>query len=154
MRLPGYTADAAVYRTNNHYRLAGSLSGDGPASVVPQGCGWVEGIVCGAVIGIGTVICTASCLASPALGGFPCWACWAAFLGGSSAACWDCIPAWMQAIINEFGSGGGSGSGGGGGGIGPPPCCPQGRSCRCGGKCIPGRGCVGGMCLGPKEECP
>jgi hypothetical protein len=156
MNLPGFTAEAAVYKTPNLYRLSagGAFLGDGNTNVTPQGCDWVDALVCGTVIAIGTVVCTASCLASPAAGGIPCWACWTAFLGGSSAACWDCIPAWMQAIINDLGSGGGGGNGGGGGGGGGTyTCCPIGRSCRCGGRCVPGRGCVGGTCLGPKEEC-
>lgn len=42
MNLPGFTAEAGAYKTNNHYRLAagGNFSGDGTASVVPQDCGW------------------------------------------------------------------------------------------------------------------
>ena len=45
-------------------------------------------------------------------------------------------------------------SGGGGGGGGGPLCCPQGTTCRCGGTCVPGKGCVDGVCLGPHQQCP
>jgi hypothetical protein len=157
MNLPGFTAESSAYRTHNHYRstAGGSFLGDEGAGVIPQGCGWLEGILCGALIATGTVVCTASCLASVEAGGFPCWACWSAFLVGSAAACWDCIPAWMQSIINEFESGGGDGGSGGGGGGNPPPapCCPINTTCRCGGRCVPGKGCVGGKCLRSTEVC-
>jgi hypothetical protein len=33
------------------------------------------------------------------------------------------------------------------------PCCPAGSSCKCGGLCVPGVGCVGGQCLEPGESC-
>jgi hypothetical protein len=157
MKLPGFAAESSVYRTNNHYRSAasGSFLGDGVTGVTPQGCGWIEGILCGGLIAIGTVVCTASCLASPALGGFPCWECWTAFLGGATAACWDCIPAWMQDLIDEFESGGGNGGGGGGGTGG---CCPPGK--RCCGKCrltvVNNRHYLicDDACVGPHQERP
>lgn len=120
MTVPAFTADASLYRTSNHYRLgsSGSFPGDGNTTVFPQGCGRIEGIECGFVIAGGIVVCTASCLASPALGGFPCWACWTGYLGALYGFCKDCIPSWMKALIDEFESGH---SGGGGGGLGGVP---------------------------------
>lgn len=157
MNLPGFNAEVSVYKTNNHYRVAagGSSPGDGNATVVPQGCGWLDGILCGGLIAGGIVVCTASCLASPALGGFPCWLCWTGFLGFSYPFCKDCIPAWMQALIDEFESGGGSGGGGGGGGGGGvAECCPSGR--RCCGSCVKVSGGLrcDGACVGANQECP
>ena len=47
--------------------------------------------------------------------------------------------------------------GGGGGGGGIPRCCPPGRECRCGGRCVTQTdgsvSCVHGECLTPTESC-
>lgn len=157
MPMPGFTADTSVYKTNNHYRFGAgaSLASDGSVNVVPQGCGWIEGITCGVIIGGGVVVCTASCLASAELGGFPCYACWAAYLGGLYGYCRDCIPSWMKALIDEFESGGGSGGSGGGGGGGGTShrCCPPGK--RCCGTCqkVPGGTMCDDVCVGPHQLC-
>jgi hypothetical protein len=155
MPMPGFTAEVSAYKTNNSYRLGagGSLSGYGEASVIPQGCGWVEGITCGVVIAGGVVVCTASCLASPALGGIPCYLCWAGYLGALYGFCHDCIPAWMRALVDQGSSGGGSGGGGGGGGSSHPPC-PTGQKC-CGSLVKMGGHLVcDGDCVPRKEACP
>jgi len=156
MMLPGFTAEASAYRTKHQYRMAaGSFAGDGTGSVVPQGCGWIKGGLCAAVIGGGVVVCTASCLASPELGGFPCYACWTGFLGATSGFCKDCIPGWMRLIIGSFESGGGGGgsTGGGGGGSSHPPC-PTGQKC-CGDLVKMGGHLVcEGDCVPRKDACP
>ncbi len=162
MKLPGFAAESSVYRTNNHYRLAAGATylSEGNATIVPQDCGVLQGIECGAFIAAGAVFCTADCLAGAAAGpagGFPCWACWTAFLGGATAACWDCIPAWMKALIDEFESGGGSGGGGGafGGGAGGGQCgCPVGEKC-CG-NCVKKGGLrmCDGLCVRRNQQCP
>lgn len=138
IQIPGFTAEAALYRTNNHYQFAagGSFLSDGNKSVTPQGCGWIKGGICGAFIAGGIAVCTASCLASPALGGFPCYLCWTSFLGGTYGYCRDCIPGWMRALIDVFegggGSSGGSSSGGGGGPVRDPRrCCERNEFGRC-----------------------
>jgi hypothetical protein len=134
MRTPGFTGEASVYKTNNLYRLAagGSFPTDGSTKVVPQECRLFEEVVCGGFIAEGVVLCGGLCAAGPEA----CLACWAGVLGGAYDLCKDCIPA------------------GGGGGGGPAPCCPVGTTCRCGGKCVPGQGCVDGVCLRPNQECP
>jgi hypothetical protein len=144
MNLPGFTAEASLYKTNNRYRSsAGGFSADGNA-VAPQDCGFTKGLFCGTFIAGGTVVCTASCLASPALGGIPCWVCWTGFLGGLYGFCRDCIPGWMKALIDLAEGAPTAPPATGGGGLPPPtkgPCgCPLGS--RCCGKCIkiPGQG--------------
>ena len=134
MNMPGFTAGLSAYKTRNPYRLAtsGSFQHDGEASVVPQDCGLFEEVVCGGLIVEGALLCAGLCVAGPEA----CIACWAAALGYAYSLCKDCIPR---------SSGGGGGS---------PSCCPIGATCRCGGKCVPGRGCIGGTCLRPNQECP
>jgi hypothetical protein len=154
MPLPGFTAEAGVYKTNNHYRLVagGSFLSDGNTAVVPQGCGWGEGILCGTLIVTGAAACTAFCFSGPG----PCAACWLAYLGGLYQFCKDCIPAWMQDLINELGGGsaGGGGTGPGGGGTGGGGCCPAGK--RCCGRCVKvsGRLSCDDVCVGPHQLCP
>lgn len=156
MTLPGFGAEASAYVTNNAYRQTAGAghAANGALEVVPQDCGFVEGLVCAPVIAGGIAICTASCLASAELGGIPCYLCWAAFAGSLYGFCRDCIPAWIRAIID--GVEGGGGGGGGGGGV--PLCCPPGKSCRCGGRCVTQADgsirCVGGLCLSPHQVCP
>jgi hypothetical protein len=159
MNLPGFTAEASLYKTNGHYRSsAGSFSADGNA-VAPQGCGFVKGITCGAVIAGGVVVCTASCLASPALGGIPCLVCWTGYLGALYGFCRDCIPSWMRALLDLAEDGGNGGGGGGGGGPLPPPTkgpcnCPLGS--RCCGPCVkvPGQGLIcDGECVPRAMAC-
>ena len=130
MKMPAFTAEASLFRTNNHYRFAngGSLLADGNATVTPQGCGLFKGIFCGTAIAAGTIACTGLCFYGPA----PCAACWTTFLGVAYSACKDCIPDWMRALIDIFeGSGDGAGGGGGGGGSSTPPpaLCDRGEKC-------------------------
>lgn len=153
MSTPMFTADRSLYRSEGRYQFAvsGTARNGGEAVVVPQDCGIVDGILCGALIGTGTAACGALCLDG---GPAACAVCWTTLLGGLYQFCHDCIPAWMRALIDEFEGGGG----GGGGGGSLPRCCPIGRTCRCGGKCVTNSNgtisCVGGVCLEPNQSCP
>ena len=138
MKTPGFSAETSIYQADNHYRSAahGSFLSNGNATITPQGCGVLNSLFCAGFIGICTPLCIASCAIDTA----SCAACFALCLGGTYLTCKDCIP----------GTGGG---GGGGGGNNPPLCCPRGQSCRCGGTCVPGMGCVDGECLSPGQSC-
>jgi hypothetical protein len=146
MNIPGYTAEASVYKTNNHYRLTagGSFPSDGNTTVTPQDCSWFfELPICAGVIAGGVAVCTASCLAGAAagpLGGIPCALCWTTFLGASYGFCRDCIPEWMRALIDAV-----SGDGGGGGGVvcgSNQKCCETDAQGRC------------TLCSPPHGQCP
>lgn len=118
--IPGFTGEASLYHTNNHYfTTGGGFLSEGHAIVTPQACGWIRGITCGGAIAGGVVLCTSICL-----GGGPaaCYACWAGALGLIGFGfCRDCIPKWMRDLIDAFENGGGGGGGGSGGGGGPRP---------------------------------
>ena len=149
MTIPGFNAEASLYKTSNRYRLAanGSVPTGGNTVVIPQDCGVVKGITCVAGITLGVGLCTGICLEPPPANPLACYICWAAAFPGSLLAfCKDCIPEWMRDLINLFES-----CGGGGGG--DPSCCPPGKTCRCGGRCLSGL-CLGGTCLDPGEGCP
>jgi hypothetical protein len=152
MTVPTFNAEASLYRAENHYRSAAAAnhSAQEGFTVMPQSCGLFRGIFCGAVIGLGSAACTALCFYGPG----PCAACWTAELGGLYQSCRDCIPAWMRALVDAFEEGGG----GGGGGGGSPSCCPQGKQCKCGGRCVTANdgsvSCVDGVCLTPTQSCP
>lgn len=165
MGMPNFTAEESLYVTRNHYRVAdgGGFWSDGRVDVVPQDCGWLKGILCGGVVAAAVVVCGASCAVGAAagpLGGIPCWECLVGFGLVSTAACFDCLPGWIQDVINgieSIGGGGDGGGGGGGGGSGTHgPCnCPAGTKC-CG-QCTteivglkPVRICLGGC----KATCP
>jgi len=146
MNLPGFIAEASVYDTANYYRGGPAAAGDAE-DVIPQGCGFVEGIVCALVIPATVLFCTGTCVES---GGLACAACVTTAMGALYSACKDCLPAWIQAIL---GGNGGSGGGGGGGNL----CCRIGTQCKCGGTCQMVNGhmrCVGGVCLEPNQHCP
>jgi hypothetical protein len=148
MKMPGFTAETSLYKTNNHYRLnaIGSSLSAGNTTVTPQGCGIGETIFCGTAIAGGSVLCVSACLAGPA----PCVTCWTGVLAiVGYGFCRDCIPGWMRAVIDIFDSG----SGGGGGGSSPPPppsCCPRGQ--RCCGSCASGT--CDDACISPGQSCP
>jgi hypothetical protein len=151
MQLPNFTAEASIYQTTSHYRLTagGDVLAHRNGNVVPQDCGWFQGIFCGVVVLATTAACSALCFGGP----IPCGVCVTAALGASYGACKDCLPSWIRALLDIFESGGG---GGGGGGGGPIPCCPNGSSC-CG-ECLPrpdGRGeYCDDACVGPNQVCP
>jgi hypothetical protein len=149
--LPGFTAEASLYQTNNHYRSAagGSVLRDGNATVTPQDCGWIKGSICGGWIAAGIPFCSASCVIGAAGGGIPCWICWTGFLGGLYGYCRDCLPGWISDLLDLAESGGGGG-GGGGGGSPQPVTCPSGTRC-----CDPVNGlCQAGACFPPSMQCP
>jgi hypothetical protein len=156
MDIPGFAAERSLYQTKNHYWLAadGGSRISGNETVTPQGCGFVEGLVCGALIPIATTFCVGTCVES---GGLACAACFSVALGAAYSACKDCLPAWIRAIIDS-GSGDGGGGGGGGGGTTTThgPCgCPL--RTRCCGKCVkmPGRApFCDDECVATHLQCP
>jgi hypothetical protein len=139
MSMPGFAAEASLYKTNNHYRFSpsGGFQADGNAMVTPQGCGWIKGSICGGIIVGGIAVCTASCVAGVASGGISCGICWVGYLGALYGFCKDCIPEWMKALIDavsDDGGGSSGGSGGSGGSTSGPCHCPVGT--RCCGTCV------------------
>lgn len=133
MNLPGFSADASLFRTAHVYR--GSSRGPGgrgaalPSAITAQAS------------------CTDSCWEQY---GICAGLCLLTFNPASIAGCeFGC---WIKNLICQAGCE----SGGGGGG--PPMCCPFGRSCRCGGRCVTqpngSIACVDGVCLAPHQECP
>jgi hypothetical protein len=134
MALPGYAADASLYRTSQPYRGTRSEPvGDAGTTVVAQQI---------------TFTCRDSCVASALLCGLGCawatgpfaWVCPLLCVGGLALCLGRCPPD----IV------------GGGGGV--PQCCPPGRTCRCGGQCVTNPNgtisCVDGLCLTPNQQCP
>jgi hypothetical protein len=151
MALPGYAAEASLYKTSNHYHVtatSGILS-DGNTTVTPQGCGIGQAIGCFAFVAGVTIVCGGAC----ASGIVP--ACVACVLGvgalGTYVACHDCLPDAITSVADQGLSGGGDG------GTPVPRCCPQGRTCRCGGRCVTNPNgtisCVNGECLTPNQQC-
>lgn len=66
INMPGFAAEALLYRTSNHYFTAGGgFVSDGNTTVTPQGCRWLNGILCGTAIVAGTALCLDACLAGP-----------------------------------------------------------------------------------------
>ena len=151
MRMPGFSAELSAYKTDNHYQISGirSFSNAGGRTVNPQGCSTTDSIICGSFIAVTVATCTPICIATL---GAACAECVAGSLvGWLYPACSDCLPAWIRAIIAGASNGGGSGTGN------PPPCCPQGRTCKCGGTCQMVNGalaCVNRVCLSPNQKCP
>jgi hypothetical protein len=131
MALPGYAAEASLYRTSGCYRGASSSPvGDAGLTVVAQQ------IDCDALCAIKWQACNIGCAIS---GGI--------FAPFCLAACGVTFGLCLNDCPN-----------GGGGGGGVPQCCPQGRTCRCGGRCVTNPNgtisCVGGECLTPNQQCP
>ncbi len=130
MNIPGFAAEASLYKTGQSYRGSKGVSGVGTASPI--------------------VAAQTSCIDS-------CWQqyglcaglCLLTFNPGAIAACeFGC---WVKNLFCQ------ANCPVGGGGGGTPECCPFGRTCRCGGKCVTVNGrlsCVDGVCLGPHEQCP
>ncbi len=152
MKMPGFSAEASLYRTTNHYGFAagGSFLSDGSTTVIPQDCGFIKWLSCGVLIGTGVIVCGGACASGIAVA---CAGCIATVFGGTLAIdCYDCLPEWIRDVIEGGGSGGG---GGGGGGTGGPCGCPRGTRC-CGGCTkVPGQGLVcNDECIGPGEVCP
>jgi hypothetical protein len=133
MTLPGYTAEASLYRTSVHYRGKhhAGRQGYGNLGVAPQACSGFKVLVCNPAI-LACNLCLAFFPSVPLVLG-----CYAACLGGLYAYCGDCLD------LIDVPSNGGGGSGGGG-------CCPRGR--RCCGSCASGT--CDDVCVGPGQSCP
>jgi hypothetical protein len=59
MTMPGFTAEASLYKTNGCYQLiaSGGFLSDGSTTVVPQGCGFFRWLACGAAVGACVPLC-------------------------------------------------------------------------------------------------
>jgi hypothetical protein len=130
MALPGYAAEASLYWTSRSYRRVSSLADDSGLAVVAQQ------IDCNTLCAIKWQVCNIGCATSTGPLVFLCLAaCGAAF-----GLCLSGCPS----------------DGDGGGGV--PRCCPPGRTCRCGGRCVTNPNgtisCVDGQCLTPNQQCP
>jgi hypothetical protein len=124
MSLPGFTAHSSLYKSKNSY-----TSGVSTHLALGPDAGLVPQLLdCSGKCAVAWEICNLSCT----LG----------FLGNPI-----CLGACLFQFVDCLDS---CPDGGGGG---PPSCCPPGTSCRCGGRCIPGKGCIGGTCLRPGEHC-
>ena len=129
MAIPGYAAEASLYKTTWLYRgYSGISRGDAGSSVVAQQ------LTCEQNCEAAAAICVAAC--------FP-------FNPLCLAACFAGLVV-CQAACPPF-----PGGVGGGGGTGGPCRCPRGTRC-CGGCTkVPGQGLVcNGDCIEPGEECP
>lgn len=128
MNIPGYAAEASLYKTRRMYRGPTGTFGAGAAPHIITAA-----LDCGDKCALESEVCTLACAVGS--GGFGLFVCLLA-CGVQFADCLSNCPS--------------NGSGGGGLHL----CCPYGTTCRCGGKCVPGKGCVGGVCLRPNQECP
>jgi hypothetical protein len=126
MALPGYAAEASLYRTSRSYRGAsGGPADDSGLAVTAQQ------IACDDLCAIKWQVCNIGCAIS---GGILLPFCLAG-CGVAFGLCLDDCP---------------SGGGGGGGGGGTSGCCPAGR--RCCGSCASGK--CDDACIGPGQSCP
>ena len=144
--MPSFTAESTLYSSPNKYQSYRGFNADTGTWVQPQDCGWVKGLVCGGGVAGAIAVCAEACVVT---GGLACYGCiTTALVALGIGGCADCIP-------TEYRPGDG---GGGGGGGGVPLCCPPGRTCRCGGRCVTNpngtKSCVGGQCLTPNQKCP
>jgi hypothetical protein len=138
MYVPGYTADASLYRSARMYRPFNSVKLTQATAAAPRlTLAQVSGTDCIALCQAVEASCAVACLwAGP---GLP--ACEVACAVADTACVLLCPP--------------GPADGGGGFGGGPRRCCPPGT--RCCGACVPlpskGFQCDD-VCVGPHESCP
>jgi hypothetical protein len=137
MNMPGFAAEASLYKTSVRY--AGKCyfghHSKNYTAISPQACGGFKWLVCNPAMAACTA-CAALAPSIPLVLG-----CYAACLGAAYLYCRDCLD------LIDVPANGGGGAGG------DPSCCPPGKTCRCGGRCVSGL-CLGGTCLGPGEACP
>ena len=91
MTMPGFFAEASLYKTDNHYKHAvtGGILLDGSTTVIPQDCpAWKWG-ACAAAVGGCTAGCVVAGSPSAEVAFFPCMLGCLAGLGMS--LCNDCI---------------------------------------------------------------
>lgn len=127
MNMPGFSAEAALYRTSRSYAARRHGPVPGPVSAIsPQGCSAWKGLLCNGLIA-GCIPCAALAGSPPAM-----IACFAGCLGGWYAYCGECIDI---IDIPDTGNGGGGGGGGGGNPAGgtcfPNKCCEWGTEGEC-----------------------
>jgi hypothetical protein len=142
MNVPGYTADASLYRSAHMYRPSNAAElAEAATAVSGLVLAQLKGGACIAgCIGV-EIVCATACAWAGPVGGIICEI-------GCGAQLADCV-----ANCPPDPTGGGGGNGGG-----PPPapmCCPPWHKC-CG-KCVNlptgGQRCDG-QCIGPTEVCP
>ena len=125
MAAPGFTAGASLYVSAWSYRGGTNASGGSLGTMVVA----QQGSGC-------TVSCADWNSCNQKCGSWP--------PGFSNYHCWlDCLKPSIECLNTTC--------------TPPPapaPCCGFGTTCRCGGKCVPGVGCVGGRCLRPNQQCP
>ena len=113
MRMPSFTAESSLYKTDNHYAQSayGGVLIDGSTTVVPQGdCPWWKFFGCIGAVGA----CTTGCVVANV--GFP--VCLGLCLGAAGAVgCVACAGlssedevAATQAALSVSGGGGGGGT--------------------------------------------
>src|SRR5687768_8273070 len=134
MNIPGFTAEAAIYRTNSQY-IAGYIAPQPGSSlnnrvvISPQTCSFGRNIICNGWI-LGCIGCTAFFPSVPAM-----IACYAGCMGSMFAYCRDCLDL-IDIPENGNGSGGGGGGVPAGGTCFPNKCCEWGENGECT-LCIP-----------------
>jgi len=151
MTMPGFRAETSLYRTGSFYRGFNGAAGGQPApAIIPSAvCGNDCFALCGLAAGGATAGCITALIAAitapppvdVVLAGVAFGVCEALGVGIAAIQCALNCPSCPT---------------------GPPPppfrgCCPSGRSCSCGGRCVKqpdgAISCVGGTCLGPHEQC-
>jgi hypothetical protein len=117
MNMPGFAAEASLYRSNAHYSSSscpGYVSGN---QVSPQSCGGFKQLFCN-----GLILACNGCLAL--LPSIPLvLGCYAVCLGGWYGYCGECLDVIDIPPVN--------GGGGGGGGGMPKTCCERNEWGRC-----------------------
>jgi hypothetical protein len=136
MNMPGFTAEAAIYRTSSQYTASYMARHPGSGLnnslvISPQACSFGRNILCNGWI-LGCIGCTAFFPSVPGM-----IACYAACMGSMFAYCRNCLD-FIDIPENSNGSGGVSGGGGppAGGTCFPNKCCEWGENGECT-LCIP-----------------
>jgi hypothetical protein len=130
-KYPGFSADASVYKTTNVYRgvaCTNKVALVSPQSSCTDSC-WESYALCDGLCTVGAIL---------------------SFGAGTGPCFYGCWVRQVQCLANCEGTTGGGG--------GSSMCCPVGKNCRCGGKCVKQADgsihCVDGLCLTPNQECP
>ena len=143
MNIPGYAAEASLYKTTQVYRHGG-VPTTGSASYVVAAQNPCQQ-ACESKLAL-----TLKCCADGYPFNAPTWF-WC-----NSINAFDCVDLGGTTFASCMKKCVTGGTGGGGGGGGLRPCCPTGS--RCCGECVNLRGggqsCEHGPCIGPHESCP
>jgi hypothetical protein len=148
MIMPGFAAESSLYKTATFYRGFGQVAGGyAAASVVPQDS-------CSDTCAQNATICVTACTVAATLASIFTFG----ILTGPAAAAYSVCLATCAANALACSLRCPSSGGSGGNGNPEPSCCPPGKVCSCGGRCVlhpnGSISCVGGLCLGKNERCP